>query len=132
MRAATRAMTLAALTLGLATLLAAQAPAGTADPVDPIGSYDFIATLGIEMRTGTIEIHPTEDGFEGEVRLQGESDAAVIDDVVVTGQRVEIQAFVNGSLPVTIAMDFTGPDVFTGTIAVPDDSIVIDGSRRTE
>ena len=121
-------MMIGALALGSPEALAAQ---GSADAIDPVGTYDFIATLGIAMRTGTLEIRLDADGaLVGEARLQGESDPAVIDDVVVSGNRVRILAYVNARLPVTIELDFAGPDAFTGTIAVPDDSIVIDGTRR--
>lgn len=131
-----KAFSTAAL-LGALTFAAAPVAAQAAEPsgqsVDPVGMYDFIATLGIEMRTGTMEIAPDDEGaLIGEVWLQGESDPAIIDNVVVTGNHVQILAYVNGQLPVTFELDFDGANAFTGTVTAGDDSIVIDGTRRTE
>ena len=124
------ALIAAALTAGAAAPAAAQA---TASAVDPVGMYDFIATLGIEMRTGTMEIAPDAEGaLMGEVWLEGESDPAIIDNVVVTGSHVQILAYVNNSLPVTFELDFADANTFEGTVTAGNDSIVIDGTRRTE
>ncbi len=127
----------AAFALAMLALAApAQASAQAAAPapavvIEPIGTFDFLASFGIEARTGTIEIRAGEDGvLVGEVRLQGESDPAIVDNVVVEGNQVEILALVNGHLMVTIDLDFKDADAFSGTIAVADDAIDIDGRRR--
>ncbi|HEX6589505.1 MAG TPA: hypothetical protein VF039_10815 [Longimicrobiales bacterium] len=130
MNAVRLALVAAALTIGAVGPVTGQA---TAEAVDPVGMYDFIATLGIEMRTGTMEITPDAEGaMAGEVWLEGESDPAVIDDVVVTGSHVQILAYVNNSLPVTFELDFADANTFEGTVTAGNDSIVIDGTRRTE
>lgn len=132
----TAAILLGVLTIPAPAPLAGQsrpeaAPPATVSAIDPVGTFDFLASFGIEARTGTIEIRTGDDGvLVGEVRLQGESEPAVVENVTVDGNQVQIVARVQGQLLVTIDLDFRDADVFSGTIAVPDDSIDIDGRRR--
>jgi hypothetical protein len=133
MKAIPAVLALALVALG-AGEVQAQAPAtDTAAPaVDPIGTYDFQATLGIEMRTGTLEIERNEAGdLVGEAWLEGEGDPAIIESVVINGLHVDMYAVVNGSMPVTFALDFTGTE-FAGTITAGDQTIDVDGQRRAE
>ena len=119
---------LAFVALGAADV-EAQAPAAA---VDPIGTYDFQASLGIEVRTGTLEIERNAEGnLVGEAWLEGEGDPAVIESVVINGNHVDAYAYVNGSMPVTFALDFTG-ETFAGVITAGDDAIDVDGQRRAQ
>ena len=107
------------------------APASAA-AFDPTGFYDFEATLGIEVRTGTLEFERNAEGhLVGEAWLEGEGDPAIIESVVVSGNHVDAYAFVNGSTPVTFALDFTG-SAFSGTIDAGGQSIAVDGQRRAQ
>ena len=128
-----KTMKVVPLVLGLLALggteLQAQAPAAA---VDPVGMYDFQASMGIEVRTGTLEIERNAEGnLVGEAWLEGEGDPAIIESVVVTGNHVDAYAFVNGSLPVTFALDFTD-STFAGTITAGDQAIAVDGQRRAQ
>ena len=111
---------------------AAQAPAATAPAadVDPVGMYDFEASLGIEMRTGTLElVRGAEGQITGEAWLEGEGSPAVVQNGTVTGNHVQLNALVNGSMPVTFVLDFTGNE-FSGIIRAGNDEITVDGTRR--
>ena len=123
---------LKALSVAL-SLLAIGAVDGVAQSaVDPVGMYDFVATLGIEDRTGTLEIERNEAGvLVGEAWLEGEGDPALIESGVVNGNHVDLHAFVNGALMVTFALDFTDGN-FDGTITAGDESIEVVGTRRAQ
>ncbi len=110
---------------------AAAAPAVSG--FDPVGFYDFTATLGIEDRTGTLEItRDANGGLGGEAWLDGEGDPAVIESGAVTGNNVQLLARVGGSNEVTFNLDFTGSS-FEGTItAGGDQTIAVSGQRRAQ
>ena len=103
-------------------------PAPTA--VDPVGMYDFVATLGAESRTGTLEIRRNDTGgLRGEAWLEGEPDPAIIESGAVTGNHVALYAFVGGGNQITFELDFTGA-AFAGTITAGDETIAVTGTRR--
>ena len=99
-------------------------------PVDPSGMYDFVAVLGIEARTGTLEVTQTADGWDGEVWLEGEGDPALIESGTVTGNHVVLNAVV-GPNPITFELDFTD-DRFTGVVNAGGDVITMEGTKRAE
>lgn len=97
--------------------------------LDPVGMYDFTASLGTETRNGTIDIRQSAAGrYIGEARLEGESDPAVIDSVQVSGNRMIIDATPPGT-SVTFELEFTGSD-FTGFAFADGDAIPLTGSKR--
>lgn len=105
----------------------APAPAA-AVAFDPSGMYDFVATMGMESRTGTLQITRTANGFEGEAWIEGEGDPARIVGGGVTGSHVVLNALV-GMNDVTFALDFTGT-TFAGTITAGDAVIDVTGTKR--
>ena len=118
---------LAAALLGGAGAVEAQASAA---PVDPVGMFDFEASMGIEARTGTLEIGRNAEGqLVGEAWLQGESEPAVINGGTISGRHVELNALVSNSLPVAFVLDFDG-DEFAGIIVANSDTITVIGTRR--
>lgn len=108
---------------------ASPAPEATVAAVDPAGMYDFIATMGAQTRTGTLEIRNEPQGIRGEAWLEGESDPAIIGTGSVTGNHVVLDAYVGNGMDVTFALDFTGSS-FTGTISAGGDVIDVTGTRR--
>ena len=110
---------------------ATPAPAAAAEAdIDPVGMYDFVATLGIEARTGTLEIVRNDDGgLRGEAWLEGEGDPAVIESGAVAGNHVSLFAFVGGGTQVTFELDFEGNE-FSGVITADGQAIEVDGTRR--
>ena len=110
-----------------------QAPAASAvTGLDPVGMYDFVATMGIETRTGTLEItRNAEGGLRGEGWLEGESEPAVIESGAVSGQHVQLTAFVGGGNQVTFELDFEGTG-FSGVITAGGQTIEVDGTRRAQ
>lgn len=113
--------------------VAPRAPAAPAvTGLDPVGTYDFVATMGIESRTGTLEItRSPEGGLRGEAWLEGESDPAIIESGAVSGNHVQLVAFVNGSNQVTFELDFEGTG-FSGVINAGGDMIDVDGTRKAQ
>lgn len=105
-------------------------PSSSASALDPVGMYDFTATLGSESRTGTIDIRRTENGYGGQATLEGESDAAILDSLRVDGNRMVIDLTVSGG-PVVFELDFTGA-AFTGFIFADEDAISVTGAKRAD
>ena len=106
-------------------------PAPSAAPAfDPSGMYDFLAELGIEVRTGTLEIERTPaTGFRGEAWLQGEGNPAIIESGTVSGRHVVLNAFAGGT-QVVFELDFDGAG-FSGVAIAGEDTITLTGTRRT-
>ena len=105
------------------------APAAS-NELDPVGMYDFVASLGIEARTGTLQIQRSDTGgLRGEAWLEGEGDPAMIQSGAVSGNHVSLFALVQGSLQVSFELDFAGT-AFSGLIIAGGDSIAVDGTRR--
>ena len=103
--------------------------ATTTTAFDPSGMYDFVASMGAETRTGTLEIERSAaNGFEGEAWLEGEGDPARIVSGGVTGNHVILNGIV-GMNDVTFEIDFTG-NTFAGTITAGDNVIDVTGTRR--
>ena len=126
----TRLTTSALLALALAGCSSAPPPPrAPAAPIDPVGMYDFVAALGTDERTGTLEIERTANGLGAEAWLTGESQPALSDSVVVNGSRVTFRAYVGGGDEVNFDLDFEGA-VFRGVIVVGLDSISVQGQRR--
>ena len=115
----------------LAVPSAGRAQEAPAPPVDPSGMYDFTAQLGIEVRTGTLEIERTADGWDGEAWLEGEGDPALIESGTVSGNHVVLNALVGGGNNVVFELDFTD-EGFAGVIIAGGDVISIEGVRRAE
>lgn len=107
----------------------AHAPASQPTPIDPVGFYDFVATLGSDERTGTLEIERTAAGLDAEAWVTGEPNAALADSIAVEGSRVFIRTYVGGGDRVDFDLQFAG-DAFTGDIVVGLDSIDVRGQRR--
>ena len=121
-------LSIAAIGCGSATAQSAEPPAPT--PVDPVGMYDFEAKLGADVRTGTLEItRNAEGGLRGEAWLEGEPDPAIIESGAVSGNHVQLTAFVGGGMPVTFELDFAGAG-FTGAVTAGDQTIELTGTRR--
>ena len=97
---------------------------------DPSGLYDFVATMGADSRTGTLEFERTGNGFEGEAWLEGEGDPARIVSGSIAGNHVILNGIV-GMNDVTFEIDFTG-GTFAGTITAGDNVIGVTGTKRTE
>src|SRR5688500_16818072 len=94
--------------------------------LDPSGMYDFVATMGAESRTGTLEIaRSAAHGFTGEAWLEGEGDPAQIVSGSIVGNHVLLNALV-GMNDITFELDFTG-SAFAGTITAGDDTIDVTG-----
>jgi hypothetical protein len=135
MRNTTRAL---AASLLLLTAACSRNVEASSEPVpaastafDPVGLYDFVATMGIETRTGTLEIERNDTGgLRGEAWLEGEPDPAVIESGAVAGNHVQLTAFVGGGNQVTFELDFTGTTAFSGTIVAGGDVINVTGTRR--
>ena len=126
------ALTASAGNAQTATDPSAQAVAGAAMQIDPVGMYDFVATLGIEDRTGTLEIVRDEAGaYGGEARVQDENAPAIIESGTVEGSHVALVAWVNGSIEVRFDLDFAG-DGFEGTITANGQAIDVVGTRRAQ
>jgi len=99
--------------------------------LDPVGMYDFTATMGADSRTGTLEITRGDaGGLRGEAWLEGEPDPAIIESGAVAGNHVQLTAFVEGTNQVTFELDFAGSS-FTGVIVAGGEQISVTGSRRT-
>lgn len=97
--------------------------------VDPSGMYDFVATMGAESRTGTLEIaRSAAHGFTGEAWLEGEGDPAQIVSGSIVGNHVLLNALV-GMNDITFELDFTG-STFAGTITAGDQMIDVTGTKR--
>ena len=123
------ALSLAGLTAACGGREVAVESVAPAAAMDPVGMYDFTATLGSESRTGTIHIHATPSGgYGGEATLEGESDAATIQNVRVEGNRLIIDASPPGQ-DVTFELDFTG-NTFSGLIFAGGDAIPVTGAKR--
>ena len=108
----------------------APAAAAAVPAFDPSGMYDFVATMGSESRTGTLEFERTANGFEGEAWLEGEGDPARIVAGGQTGNHVVLNALV-GMNDVTFELDFTGA-TFAGTITAGDATIDVTGTKRAQ
>lgn len=125
------ALSLAAVTAacgGRQVAVESAAPAAVAT-LDPVGMYDFTATLGGETRTGTIHIQPTSSGgYGGEARLEGEPQPAPIDSVRVDGDRMVINASPSGQ-NVIFELEFAGSS-FTGFVFAGDDAVPLTGTKR--
>ena len=107
------------------------APAAVAG-FDPVGMYDFVATMGMDDRTGTLEItRNAEGGLRGEAWLEGEPDPAIIESGAVAGNHVQLIAFVGGGNQVTFELDFEGTG-FSGVINAGGQAIEVDGTRRPQ
>ena len=97
--------------------------------LDPSGMYDFVATMGGESRTGTLEIERSAaNGFTGEAWLEGEGDPAQIVSGSIVGNHVLLNALV-GMNDITFELDFTGA-AFAGTITAGDQVIDVTGTKR--
>ena len=99
------------------------------EPVDPVGSYDFVATRGSDSRPGTLDIHRTASGLGAEARLVGEPFAAIADSITIYGSRVRIYTLIGGGDPVDFDLDFEGGS-FRGVIIAATDTIDVIGQRR--
>lgn len=115
---------------GYAEAESGPAPSVSAATLDPVGRYDFTASLGGETRTGTIEIARTANGYGGSATLEGESHAAVIDSVRVTGNHMVINLTVPGD-PIVFELNFTGA-AFTGFILAGGDVVDVFGAKRED
>ena len=109
----------------------AHAPANPPAPIDPVGVYDFVATMGSDERTGTLEIERTAAGLDAEAWVTGEPNAALADSIAVDGSRVFIRTYIGGGDRVDFDLQFAG-DAFTGDIVVGLDSIDVRGQRRAQ
>lgn len=105
-------------------------PTPTPTAFDPSGMYDFVARMGAESRTGTLEIERTANGFGGEAWLEGEGDPAQIVSGSAVGNHVILNGLV-GMKDVTFELDFTG-STFAGTIMAGDNEIAVTGTRRAD
>lgn len=109
----------------------ASGPAPAAATVfDPSGMYDFLAEVGIQARTGTLEIErvPTT-GFRGEAWLEGEGQPAIVQSGTVTDHHVVLNASVGGNIQVKFELDFAGAG-FSGVIIADGDTVGVTGTRR--
>ena len=104
-------------------------PRAAPEPIDPVGMYDFVAALGTDERTGTLEFERIASGLRAEAWLTGESQPALSDSVVVNGSRVTFRAYVGGGDEVNFDLDFEGA-AFRGVIVAGLDTITVRGQRR--
>ena len=100
--------------------------------LDPSGLYDFTATFGDETRTGTLQINRNAAGeYSGEAWLEGEPDPAIIDNAVIAGNHVVLNAWVGGTNAIRFELDFAG-SAFSGTIHAGDQAVAVTGTRRAQ
>ena len=123
--------TLILLSLAAAACSSATSQSDAPAPIDPVGMYDFTATLGSDTREGTLEIVRTPAGLDGEAWLTGEPEPALADSVTVRGSHVVLYMLVGGGDPVNFDIQFAGPS-FTGVIVAGMDSIGVTGQRRAQ
>ena len=133
MRTRPTILTSTALLMSLATAACSSAPSSSDSPApfDPVGMYDFTATLGSDTREGTLEIVRTAAGLDGEAWLTGEPQPALADSVTVRGSHVVLYMLVGGGDPVNFDIQFAGP-AFAGVIVAGMDSIGVTGQRRAQ
>ena len=107
-------------TLAAATLAAcASGPSGP-PPFDPVGTYEFTATIDVQTITGTMTIESGEDGYTGILRsVSVPMPPAPIHSVEVVDRTVTIHADgPDGPLVIALAVTEAGLD---GTWAMGDE-----------
>ena len=97
---------------------------------DPVGTYDFTASMGGTSQRGTLVIQRTDGGtLGGYATIEGESEHAVVNSVSQTGSRIVVGLTPPDGEAVTFTMDFTGAS-FTGNVAAHGQMIPVTGSKR--
>lgn len=103
-----------------------EAPSG----LDPVGTFDFTASIGGETRTGHFTIERAAAGYEGLVRLEGEDEPAQVRELQVSGQQLTFDAVVpSAGETFTFDVAFTG-DTFSGNVIGGMGAIPVTGRRR--
>ena len=116
---------LAAMT-ALVVAACASAPRGPA-PLDPVGRYEFTTTFQGQTVTGAVLIGGSPGAYTGQITTNI-TEPLPVTGVAVNGQEMVVTASTpDGDL--TIRMNFTDANAFTGGWQMPGDSGTLTGTR---
>ena len=97
---------------------------------DPVGVYDFSASMGGIERTGRLEIERSATGaIGGRAILDDEPEPAEITSVTVNGDTMVVEIMPPGGEYVVFTLTFTGSS-FTGNAIANGMTIPLTGSKR--
>ena len=130
MRRIASSAALVLLVLAAACSRNVEASSEPAPSSDPVGTYDFTASMGGITQTGTLVIQRNDAGtLGGYATIDGEPEPAAVNSVTQTGSRLVVGLTPPDGSEVTITMDFTG-STFTGNAAAHGQTIPLTGSKR--
>ena len=106
------------------------APAASSAALDPVGVYDFSASMGGMTRTGTLTVTRTDTGYGGEATVEGESQPATITGARVEGNVITVEVLPpNGGGMIDFVMTMSG-STFTGNVVVEGQTLPITGTKH--